>query len=120
MSKYLLSAAAAAFLMVGATGAFALEQCTGAKVGWTEGTHTVGGATSTTCFQGYSGNEVDCATANPGVSTVTLTDASITYNILTQPGSSSNPQQCWTSIASQTVGSCTTDGPGESPGTLCP
>jgi hypothetical protein len=88
MSKYLLGAATVA-LMMGSTGAFALEDCQGAKTGWTQS--FVGDTGGETCYHGGSGNEVECSA--PG-NHVVVTDGATGYFMLTQPGNSPDPQQC--------------------------
>jgi hypothetical protein len=83
MSKYLLSAAAAAFLMVGSTGAFALSNCTSGQVTAPGLVSTTGtGASSTTCYHGESGNVVDCT--DPGNHVVVAETE--TFTIRTDPG----------------------------------
>jgi hypothetical protein len=100
MTKYLLSAAAVA-LIIGSTGALALEECTGARTGWTEAV-VAGGDPVVTCYSGGSGNTVECT--DPG-NHVVVTQTPPGYKTLTQPGSSPNPQVCIVPN-SQTGGGC--------------
>lgn len=89
MSKYLIGAAAAAFL-VGSTGAFALDDCSGDKTGWTR--VPVGGAATTICYHGGSGNDVDCDSSG---NHVVVTSSSDGYTILQHPqfGHAGHPQE---------------------------
>ncbi len=94
MKKMLSLAALIVAMSAGGAMAELPPVCDGTKTGWTSDTVSVGGGDPvTTCYHGGSGNDVDCDSSGNHVA-VTVTPGTISYQTLTQPGNSPNPQTC--------------------------
>ena len=94
MNVKMISAAVVLIMSTGGAWATLPEECSGKKMGWTSSEVTApGGDTSTECYRGASGNDVDCDAPGNHV-VVTVTSGSISYTLLTQPGGGTNPQTC--------------------------